>query len=226
MEGTLRIDNSIELFLGETGGKISKKTGEKYKDVLWLFQDYLARYAELAHEEDKDGNIVLTANTTELTDGQVENFLEWFLIRKVMGPAWLSSSAPGIMKKYIKWLDQNGLVAEGAMDEALEVTKKATKDLPRVEKASELLYELCQMNEMILAGTVFRDHNYMEGYGEVTDITGDKLYLDYDREITGPVLITVEIARYLKKGDTINLVVGRKGKIWYALEVGNVYPGH
>lgn len=216
----------MELFLKGTTGKLSPKTSAKYKDVLWLFKDYLASYGELSHEERKDGGLTLTANTQELTDGQVESFLEWFLIRKVMGPAWLSTSAPGIMKKYIKWLEKEGLLSEGAMDEAFEVTKKATKDLPRVEKAANLLYELCQKNEDKLDIHELEDDDYMEGYGEVTGIIEDKLHLDYEGDKTGPIHITKEIAKYLKKGDTINLVVGRKGKVWLPLEVGNVYPGH
>jgi hypothetical protein len=70
------------------------------------------------------------------------------------------------------------------------------------------------------------DDDYMEGYGEVTGIIEDKLHLDYEGDKTGPIQITKEIAKYLKKGDTINLVVGKKGKVWLPLEVGNVYPGH
>lgn len=222
----MRIDKSMELFLKGTTGKLSAKTAAKYADVLWLFKDYLASYGELSHEDTKDGGLVLTAETAEMTDGQVENFLEWFLIRKVMGPAWMATSAPGIMKKYIKWLESEGLLAEGAMDEVFEVTKKATKDLPRVEKAGNLLYELCQRNEDKLDIHELEDDDYMEDYGEVTGIIEDKLYLDYGGDKIGPIQITKEIAKYLKQGDTINLVVGRKGKVWLPLEVGNVYPGH
>ncbi len=222
----MRIDKSMELFLKGLSEKLSAKTKQKYKDVLWLFKDYLASYGELSHE-DKGKSIVLMAATHELTDGQVENFLEWFLIRKVMGPAWISTSAPGIMKKYIQWLEKKGLLAEGAMDEVFEVTKKATKDLPRVEKASDLLYELCQKNEDRLDIHSLEDDDYMEGYGEVMRIIEDKLHLVYDGgDKIGPIQITKEIAKYLKQGDTINLVVGKKGKLWLPLEVGNVYPGH
>lgn len=221
----MRIDESMKVFLKEISGNLSAKTVGKYESVLELFQDYLASYGELSSEEDVKKGIILTAHTKELHDGQVANFLEWFLIRKVMGPAWLNTSAPGIMKKYIQWLDRKGLLAEGAMDEAFEVTKKASKDLPRVEKAATLLYELCDENSGRFEDIEFDDKDYMEGYGEVTDIIGDKLHLDYDGEKTGPIQITKESAKLLKKGDTVNLVVGRKGKSWYPLEVGNVYPG-
>lgn len=221
----MRIDESMELFVKEISGKLSAKTVGKYESVLELFQDYLAGYGELSYEEDRDKGIILTAKTQELHDGQIANFLEWFLIRKVMGPAWLNTSAPGIMKKYIQWLDKKGLLAEGAMDEAFEVTKKASKDLPRVEKAANLLYELCDENSGKFEDIEFDDENYMDGYGEVTGIIEGKFHLDYDGEKTGPIQITKEIANLLKKGDTVNLVVGRKGKTWYPLEVGNVYPG-
>lgn len=221
----MKISESMDLFLKEAPGAISKKTAEKYKDVLKLFHDYLANYGELAHEEHKDRGIVLTAETLELHDGLVSDFLEWFLIRKVLGPAWLNTAAPGIMKKYIKWLDKKGLLAEGAMDEIAETTNKATKDLPRVEKAANMLYELCNKNSGRFSADDFEDEDYNEGYGDVTGILEDKLHLNYGREKTGPIQITKEIAKLLKKGDTVNLVVVRKGKLWYPLEVGNVYPG-
>lgn len=221
----MKISESIDLFLKEASVGVSKKTAGKYLDVLKLFHDYLANYGDLSHEEHKDTGIVLTAETPELCDGQVSSFLEWFLIRKVLGPAWLNTAAPGIMKKYVKWLDKKGLLAEGVMDEIAETTKKATKDLPRVEKAAMLLYKLCEKNDDKFGEIEFDDKDYNEGYGEVTGILEDKLHLDYDGEKTGPIQITKEIAKLLKKGDTVNLVVGRKGKLWYPLEVGNVYPG-
>ena len=193
--------------------KRSPKTVQKYQDVLSLFHDYLASYAELSYEEHKDKGIVLTAETQELEDGQVSDFLEWFLIRKVIGPHWLMTSAPGIMKAYIKWLDSKGLLAEGSMDDIVEISRKTTKDLPRVEKAASLLYKLCDKNSDRLSGDDFKDENYREGYGEVIGIIEDKLHLNYDGEKTGPIQITKEIAACLKKGDTVNLVVVRKGKL-------------
>lgn len=220
----MRIDESMKLFLKETSDKLSSKTVQKYEYVLDLFHDYLANYGELSYEENKDEGIILTADTQELHDGQVSNFLEWFLIRKVIGPAWLNTSAPGIIQKYIKWLDKNGLLAEGAMDDVVETTKKAAKDLPRVEKAASLLYKFCDKNSDRFSVDDFDGEDYMEGYGEITEIIEDKLHLDYEGEKTGPIQINREIAKHLKKGDTVNLVVVRKGKLWYPVEAGNVYP--
>jgi len=221
----VRIDESMKVFLRELSEKRSVKTVEKYEYVLSLFHDYLANYAELSYEEHKDKGIILTAETLELHDRQVSNFLEWFLIRKVIGPQWLKTSAPGIMKAYIKWLDNKDLLAEGSMDDIDEISKKTAKDLPRVEKAADLLYKLCDKNSYRFSYEDFEDEDYMEGYGEVIEIVGnDKLHLDYEGNKAGPIQITKEIAKYLKKGDTVNLVVGRKGKLWYPLEVGNVYP--
>ena len=221
----MKISESMDLFLKEVSGDISKKTAEKYRDVLKLFHDYLANYGDLSHEEHKDKGIILTAGTIELHDGQVSDFLEWFLIRKVLGPEWLKTTAPGIMKKYIKWLDTKGLLAEGAMDEIDETTKNAARNLPRVEKAAMLLYRFCEKNNDKLGDIEFEDKDYNDGYGDVVGLIEDKLFLNFDGEKTGPIQITKEIAKLLKKGDTVNLVVGRRGKLWYPLEVGNVYPG-
>ena len=216
---------SIRTFLEEISEKYSTNTVQKYEDVLDLFKDYLVRYGEISYKEDKDGELILTADTSEFEFGHVSNFLEWFLIRKVMGPQWMMKAAPTIMKKYFKWLDQKGLLAEGVIDEVLDTTKQAAKDLPRVDQAAELLFNLCDLNSSKYMDRDFDDDGYMEGYGEVTGILGDKLHLDYGGEKIGPVQVTKEIAGHLKKDDTINLVVRRIGKKWVPLEVGNVYPG-
>jgi len=60
---------------------------------------------------------------------------------------------------------------------------------------------------------------------EISQKYSDNTVRDYEGEKIGPVQVTKEIAEHLKKDDTINLVVGRIGKKWIPLEVGNVYPG-
>lgn len=223
----MRIDESMKLFLKETSDKLSPKTVQKYEYVLDLFYDYLLNYSSLSNKKDnKDEDTPLPPHTQELHEGQVANFLEWFLIKKVIGPAWLNTSAPGIIQKYTKWLGQKGLLTKGYINGIIETTKKATKDLPRVEKAASALYRLCDKDSEIFESEKYdlEDKDYMEGYGEVIRIIEDKLYLDYEGEKIGPIKITKDIARYLKKGDTVNLAIIRKGKVWYPVEVGNVYP--
>lgn len=66
------------------------------------------------------------------------------------------------------------------MDDAFEVTKKATKDLPRVEMAASLLYKVCDKYADKFQDEDFDDEDYNEGYGEVTDLVGDKLYLQFE----------------------------------------------
>ncbi len=215
---------SIKNFLEETAEKVSNKTFQKYKSVLELFRDYLISYGEITCEENKDGEFILTANTKELEFGHANGFLGWFLIRKVMGPQWIMKAAPNIIKKYFKWLDSKGLLAEGVIEEVVDTGKQAAKDLPRVDKAADLLFKLCDENSDKFIDIEFNGEDYMEEYGEVTGILEDKLYLDYEGEKIGPIQISKEIAKHLKKGDTVNLAVGKYRKKWYPLEVGNVYP--
>lgn len=221
----MKILESVKSFLEEISGKHSDKTVQKYDTVLDLFSDYLLSYGEISYKEDKGGEFILTADTKELEFGHAGSFLDWFLIRKVMGPQWIMKSAPNIIKRYFEWLDHKELLAEGVMTEVAEITRQASKDLPRVEKAADLLFKLCDENSGRFVDVEFGDEDYMEGYGEVTGIIEDKLHLDYEGEKIAPIQITKEIAKHLGKGDTVNLAVGRKGKRWFPLEVGNVYPG-
>jgi hypothetical protein len=221
----MKITESIKIFLDESSREHISKTTQKYETVLDLFSEYLLGYGEVSYEEDKNEEIILTADTKELEFGHASGFLDWFLIRKVMGPRWILKEAPNIIKKYYKWLDGRGLLFKGVMEEVIEITRDAAKALPRVEKAATLLFKLCEANSNRYMEVDFDDDDYMEGYGEVIGIIKDKLHLDYEGEKIGPIQITEEISKLLKKGDTVNLAVGRRGKIWYPLEVGNVYPG-
>ncbi len=221
----MKIVESMKDFLKEIAEKNSNKTVEKYDAVLDLFGDYLAGYGEVTYEENKDGRFILTADTKELEFGHANSFLDWFLIRKVLGPGWIIKAAPNIIKKYFKWLDGKGLLAEGVIEEVVYMAKQAAKDLPRVDKAADLLFKLCDLNSGKYMDKDFDDDDYMEGYGDVTGILEDNIYLDYEGEKIGPIQITKKIANLLKTGDTINLSIGRYRKKWYPLEVGNVYPG-
>jgi len=84
----MKIEESMNQFLDEISGsgRLSQKTLDKYAFVLSLFLDYLASDEELPVEEDEERNLVLLAETGELTEGHVADFLEWFLIRKFIGP--------------------------------------------------------------------------------------------------------------------------------------------
>ncbi len=223
----MKIVQSMETFLEEISGKNSARTVEKYHMVLDLFKDYLLGYGEISYNEAKNGELFLTADTEELEFGHAGSFLDWFLIRKVMGPQWIMKAAPNIIKRYFKWLDAEGLLSEGVIEEVLETAKDAARDLPRVEKASSLIYALCSRNaESFESGRYKYDdeNNFIEGYGEVTGIIEDNIYLDYEGEKIGPIQVTGAIVKYLKKGDTMNLVVRKKGKKWYPVESGNIYP--
>jgi len=106
----------------------------------------------------------------------------------------------------------------------LETIEKNITDLPRVEKAASLLHKLCLDNSLIFSVEDFEEEDNVDGYGVVTRIEGDKIYLDYEGEEIGPILITEEVAKCLKKDDTVNLLVAKVKDVWYPLEAGFVYP--
>lgn len=222
----MKIEESLNIFLDELSesGRLSEKTLNKYAFVLSLFLDYLASYGDLPVERDEENNLILLAETKELAEGHIADFLEWFLIRKFVGPKWVYSTAPKVLKRYVQWLNKKGLLPKDVVDEMLETIEKDMEDLPRVEKAASLIDKLCLENSIIFSVGGFEEEDYREGYGIVTRIEGDKLYLDYEGEEIGPILITEEIAKCLKKDDTVNLVVAKKEDVWYPLEAGFVYP--
>lgn len=238
----MKITESMDIFLQEIKGKRKEKTVREYEGVLHFFKSYLTNYGEVECEEDERGNYRLVAETTEIKGGLVNHFLNWFMIRKVLGPAYLMKTAPKVMKAYIKWLGEKNLLSGATIQECFSISKEASSELPRVEKVADLLYGLSQgdrpgftdfledpddyrrrQNEWISKSP--RYSKFAEGYGEVIHIGTNTFTVDLDGEKIGPVKATEEICRLLKPGDTINLELGKSGKLWHVLEVGNVYPG-
>jgi len=178
----MKIRQSVKLMLKELSDNLSAMIFQRYEYVLELFHYYLASYGELSYEKDKVGDIILTDDTQEMNEGHISDFLEWFLIRKVIGPGWLNTSSAGITQKYIKWLNKKGLLPEGIIGDFIKINKRASKDLPRVAKSALVFYEFCAENSEEFSLDDFEDEDYMESYGEIIGIMEDNLCFYYGHE--------------------------------------------
>jgi hypothetical protein len=77
---------------------VSAKTKRDCEDVLGLFIESLCSDPSSV-VEGKDGNYFLAAHWDDYYGGAVDNFLNWWFPRKVLGADDLHRKAPGILRK-------------------------------------------------------------------------------------------------------------------------------
>ncbi len=215
-------------FLKEQKSRLKPNTLRGYEDAIFLFQDYLNGYAsqyldkedtELFDNKGKDFCEIFTPGKIDSTE--ISEFLNYFMIRKVMGGKELMRTVSRVMKKLVKWMYEKGYMEQEDYEYSIEVADKAKDELPQCEELANLIWEYCEYGD-------FEEHTEtVDGYLQVIKIEPGKLwfedYMESEKKV-GPVHVDHEISSLCKVGWVINLVLGKTRKGWKMLESGNVYP--
>lgn len=222
------IKQVFEEFLKEQKSRLKPGTLRGYEDAIFLFQSYLNDYASQYLDEqaiesfEKKGKDFCEIFTPEqISSTEINEFLNYFLIRKVMGSKELMKNVSRAMKKLVKWMNEKGYMEQEDYEYSIEVTDKAKEDLPQCEELANLIYECCEYGD-------YEEYTEtMDRYWQVTKIQPGKLWFeDYtgSGKKIGPVRVDYEISSLCKIGWVINLVLGKTRRGWKMLESGNVYP--
>ena len=107
-------------------------------------------------EEDEEANSFCRTFGPEKILPAVWPFLDWFVIRKVMGPQWIVEAAGPVVSGLVDWLERNGYAEGDDVIEAKNRAADASRDLPRADQLGTLLYE---ETEKELAGTILEDRD-------------------------------------------------------------------
>lgn len=225
------ITEVLDEFLEEQEARVKPRTYSGYKDTIWLFKqcangyayNYLdkkdsARFDEL-HEEGREFCDIFGPDHIDSTI--VSEFLDYFVIRKVMAGRDAMKTYGRVMKELVKWLHEKGYMVEDEYEDSAERVEELKGDLPKVSELSDLIYDYIQNSVPVDTDEI------EEGYFAVTKVQPGKLWLAVFAGITesiGPVIVSREISDLCQVGWTINLVLGKTKKGWRMLEGGNVYP--
>ena len=225
----------LDEFLGEQESGLSPKTFANYRSVVELLQHSLNGYAyqSLNDSDAKLFNRLYEAEGDEHREfcevfgpehilPNVGEFLDYFMVRKVMAGKELLRSAGTVTKKLAAWLAKNGYVSAEDADEARELGAAAARDLPKAEELALLLYEFAEDGEF--GGAV---EEVVEDHFALKRVERGKVWLEgmMDGRELGPIAVPDEISRGCKVGWTISGAVGRAGNKWEFVEAWNVYPG-
>ncbi len=172
---------------------------------------------EEAYEGDEEA-FVHTFGPDKIAESLGE-FLNYFMIRKVMAGEELLRAAGTVTKKLAKWLGERGYLDKNAVETAVERGADAARDLPKAEKLSRLPFEQARKSRIDVHA--LDDDDYVEDYLMIERVEPGVLW--FEGEI-GPVKVPKGASDLAQSGWSINIVLGRAGDKWQVLEVGNVYP--
>ena len=227
--GVPTIDEALAEFLVEQEKRLAPRTFRNYADVIHLLRDCLNGYGhqsldadecrrwESVYERDEEA-FVHVFGPAKIADNLGE-FLDYFMIRKVMAGEELLRAAGTVTKKLAKWLGAGGYLDESAVEEAVERGAAAARDLPNADKLSGLLYEQARRSRIDVQA--LDDDDYVEDYLMIERVEPGALW--FEGEI-GPVKVPKTASDIAQPGWSINIVLGRANETWHVVEVGNVYP--
>jgi hypothetical protein len=225
------IEAVLDKFLEEQQKRLKPSTMRKYEDIIELFQSCLDGYAyqyldkqegalfdHLYNAEGDEHREFCQLFGPEKIPNSVGEFLNYFMIRKVMCGKELKQAAGTVMKKLGKWLKEKGYIEPESAGEMTDRGATAAKELPATEELAWILADYADRTALD-CDEVIEDHFTIDaiepGKLRLSALTGDD-------EITIPV--SRDISNACRVGWSISGAMGKTSKGWRIIEAWNVYP--
>ena len=234
------IEQVLEEFLAEQMRRLKPKTASGYRDVIQLFKDCMNGYAyqnlskaesalfeklyNAAGQEHKEFCQLFSPDKIAENTGE---FLGHFLIRKVMAGGDFKRLAGTVIKKLSKWLAEKAYISEKDAATGEEEGGSAARELPKAEKAGNILYESAELVGFDPDKLNDDDYHDFDHY-TIEKIESGKLWLEVYTEkgknTVGPIAVPKEATGLLREGWDISCAIARVRGKWKIVEVANVYP--
>lgn len=231
MTTQLTIDEALTRFLDEQQKRLAPRTFRNYEDVIGLLRDCLSGYGpnilpKADHDrwqrayDDGDEDAFCTQMSADYIVDMLDEFLGYFMVRKVMAGQELLRASGTVTKKLLRWLQDQGVISATTADDKAERAAEAGRDLPRAERLANALYELS-------LGTPIRTRDGAERWIEtglpltITKVAPGELWFSDD---IGPLPVPPEISQLARTGWDVTAVLAYGHNHWWLVEVGNVYP--
>ena len=224
------IEEVLTLFLKEQQKRLKTRTLNRYEEVVDLLRHCLNGHGY--HDLDNSSEVALYEKLyfqknlefclifgPEKILSSLGNFLNYFMIRKVMASEALLQAAGIVTKKLVKWLEEKDYIDKEMADKGIRLAAEAARELPAAERLARLLYEYAQSHAPRYWTAELDD------YFLIDQIHPGILILS-GVATSGIVEVRVpkEITDHCRKGWQINLLLGKTRNGWCILETGNVYP--
>ena len=234
------IDQVFEEFLAEQRERLKPRTISRYEDVLNLLRHHLNGYAyeSLSNVESALFDRHYNAKGDDHREfcqlfgpdkivGSLGMFLGYFMIRKVMAGQDLKRAAGTVAKKLSKWLATKGYISEEEAQAGADEGTEAARDLPKAERAAQVLFEAVE--DLTFDPNDLADEDHLEfDHFTISKIEPGRLWLEIfesgGRHLYGPVRVPKTATTLLRRGWDISCSLGRVRGKWWIVEVANVYP--
>src|ERR1700693_3746448 len=215
----LTISEVLAEYLRAERGRLAPKTYAQYTEVIALFTQSLNGYAANSLSQFERARFDKHFNAEgeqhrEFCDvfgpehilENVGEFMNYFMVSKVIVGADTLRASGTVMKKLANWLVEREYVKSDDSDLAVEQGSDAARDLPAAEKLSTLLYDFT-------AGRHEPRDSDIEGRFSITKIEPGRIWLqdDGDGEDYGPILLTEQATKLCRVGWTISGAVRKSG---------------
>ena len=226
------ISEVLAEYLRAEKSRLAPKTYARYADVIGLFTHSLNGYAASSLSQfdrarfdkhfDAEGEQHREFCDIFGPEHLIENvgeFLNYFMVSKVIVGADTLRASGTVMKKLAKWLVEQEYVKSDEADVAIEQGSDAARDLPAAEKLSTLLYDLT-------AGRLEPRDSDIEGRFSITKVEPGRIWLqdEDDGENYGPILLTENVTKLCRVGWIISGAVSKSGNRCVLVEAFQVYP--
>ena len=223
------IDELLEEFQLEQQRRLAPRTFRNYADIIGLLRDCLNGYGHLAlapdqrarweaaYDDDPDAFVHLFGADEIVAN--LGEFLDYFMIRKVMASEDLLRAAGTVTKKLAGWLGERQLIDTATAAVAAERAGDAARDLPKADRLTGILYDHADHTDIDVDDV--SDDDYLDDYLMVERVEPGQLWFEGG---VGPVAVPTAATNLAQPGWSINVVLARTGATWHLVEVGNVYP--
>jgi len=225
------IEAVLDQFLKEQQERLKSSTMRKYEDVIDLFRSFLDGYAYQGLDKQEDALFDRLYNAKgdehrefcqlfgpEKIPGNVSEFLNYFMIRKVMCGKELKQAAGTVIKKLGKWLQEKGYVRPEIAAEVVSCGATAAKELPATEELAWMLADYADYTA-VDCDEAIEDHFTIEA------VNPGELHLSSFYENDKMIVpVPPHISNACRAGWSISGAIGKTNKGWCILEVWNVYP--
>ena len=224
------IEEVLDRFLKDQQKRLKTRTFNRYEEVIDLLRHCLNGHGY--YELDNSSEVALYEKLyfqrnlefccifgPDKVLSSLANFLNYFMIRKVMASEALLQASGIVTKKLVKWLEENGFIGSEMAERGMRLAAEAARELPAAERLARLLYEYAQSH----APRYWTSE--LDDYFIIDQINPGILILSGTAG-SGIVEVRVpkEITEHCRKGWQVNLLLGKTRNGWCILETGNVYP--
>ena len=234
------IDEVLEEFLRDQRLRLKRGTLSQYETVIDLLRQHLNGYgyeglskpeSALFHKHfnakgDDHREFCQLFGPDKIVEN-LDGFLGYFMIRKVLAGAGLKKAAGTVTHRLSKWLAEKGHISKEESQGGSERATEAARELPKAERAAQIIFDFA--DALPVDPNELGDKDFMDfEHYTIAKVEPGKLWIEtYEGgkpQLLGPLPVPKKATDLIQEGWDISCALGRSRGKWNIVEMGNFYP--